>query len=551
MEDKEDLLQDANAATCDNSTNKELINICSLCKEGVIIDNGTIVSLVTKLEKSLVTPVLVDTWNKNLGKIYFKQIKNYFIAPVSEYYNSDDEQFNYFSLSHKRSYNGDKIRHHLTLYLNCFENFYDKDNELIAIYANIKYMMDYEQSYSKQDFLDDLMKYIFLNPSIAYKVQMMNDDNFIKSKSSYRNTINPALQYDDKHVKMMMELCLFTNIIIPLATHFIYVNNIDEANSFILEIIDIILHRYNVDIYNKLFETSYSIVSKSAFREDTGLWNKQDIRGKNATTHALDSVDNILLNLMPRYAYNNNIVFFNLSSIRKTTSLQVVDVGYECDYIPLSSSNRDEDGCSEYDKYESTLTRRSESLLIQTQASSEETMKQIEMKYGPFDPDEIDYYRLRLKMNETGSIVNSFQEMLISNLFYKFFIDPEVAKIINEIDYVKLIIASKKLLLGANLTILPHIISGKVERLATRNSVNKRELLKLEQSENFKKLEKRYKNQNIVKLILSIIGTILCSDFSSINYKNRDPESLPDKTKIPANIPEIVMEEVITYSLLV
>lgn len=551
MEDK-DLLQDVESSTtCDSNTNYKLVNVCSLINdEGVIINNDAIVSLVTELEKSLVTPILVDSWDQQLGEIYFKQIKGYLIAPVSQYYKSNDESFNYFSLADKRSYNGDKIRNHLSLYLNCFENFYDKDKELIAIYANMKYMMDYESSYSKQDFMDDLMKYIFLNPSIAYKLQIMNNDNFIKSKSSYRNTINPALQYDDKHVKIMMEMMLFMNITIPLITHFIYVNNISDANSFILEIIDIILHRYNIDIYNKMFETSYSIVSKSAFREDTGLWNKQDIRGKNATTHALDSVDNILLNLMPRYVYNDNIVFFNLSSIRKTTSLQVVDVGYECDYIPLSSSNRDEDGCSEYDKYESTLSRRSESLLIQTQASSEETMKYIEMTYGPFDPDEIEYYRYRLRINDNDSVVNSFQEMLITNLFFKFFIDPEVIKRINEIDYVKLIITSKKLLLGANLTILPHIISGKVERLVSRNTVNKREMVKLEQSENFRKLIKEYKNPNIIKLILSIIGTILCSEFSSINFQNRDPESLPDGEKIPI-IPDIILEEVVTYALLI
>ena len=113
------------------------------------------------------------------------------------------------------------------------------------------------------------------------------------------------------------------NMIIPLATHFIYVNKILNANEFLLWIFDSIISMTDVDIYNKFYETSSSNVNRSAKKHER-LWNKQDIRGKDTVTHSLESVQNIILNIMPKYTYDKNIISFNYTSINMNRNRIIV-----------------------------------------------------------------------------------------------------------------------------------------------------------------------------------------------------------------------------------
>ena len=68
---------------------------------------------------------------------------------------------------------------------------------------------------------------------------------------------------------------------------------------------------------------------------------KISIRAKNTTTHSKSSIENIILNIMPKYNYNQNIIAFNSTSIRKNTGFKITDIKYEFKYTLLSSSNRD------------------------------------------------------------------------------------------------------------------------------------------------------------------------------------------------------------------
>lgn len=508
-------------------------------------NNNDSITLLSEEELNLLIPPKVDSWKNNENIV--KEVKGSMILPITDYYGCDDgsnNDLNYFILSGKRCYNGNIVRSHCSLYLNYFEEYYDTDKELVAIYSNFKYLMDYEKDYTKERFINDLDRYILKSPDILTKVYMMNNDNFIPLSTSYKNTINPALQYDNKHCKIMMEISLLMNLIIPLLTHFIYVNNIKDPDTFLLEIFDKLLHRYDVDIYNKLYETAISIISKSSDHEDIGLWEQQDIRSKNKTTHAIESVANIILNIMPKYCYDQKVVFFNLSSIKTTTKFQIIDVGYEYDFIKLSSSRRDEDNVSEFDKYESFLTKRNESLFLQNKVNAQETMKNLELMFGAIDQEEIDFYIYTLGEN----VINSFQKILVFNLFYKYFGTPQSINSINKEDYIKLLLIGKKILEANNMVILPYILSGKVERLVTRNNVNKNQFTRLTASKTHERIQELYRNEKIEKYIYSIIATILCSSFSIIDYND---STLHGKDIPVQNMADYISEEILVYVTLI
>jgi hypothetical protein len=129
-------------------------------------------------------------------------------------------------------------------------------------------------------------------------------------------------------------------MIYPLLTHFSYVRNDEEdIDDFLLEMYDYILDLYNSDIYSKLYETSSSNIKKH--KSNNPIWEKQDIRGTNVSTHTEYTVENMILNGIIKYVYNQNLVKYNVSIISGSNDFQITDIDYELDYRPQSSTDRD------------------------------------------------------------------------------------------------------------------------------------------------------------------------------------------------------------------
>lgn len=94
--------------------------------------------------------------------------------------------------------------------------------------------------------------------------------------------------------------------------------------------------------------------------------------------------------------------------------------------------------------------------------------------------------------------------------------------------------------------ILPYIISSKTRNIQNRKSINRKELLSIEKSPNYKKVLQKYKSTSMHEYILSLMATIASSEFKMIDYN--DPE-LNDK--ILSIIPEIIYEELLLYILMI
>lgn len=117
---------------------------------------------------------------------------------------------------------------------------------------------------------------------------------------------------------------------------------------------------------------------------------------------------------------------------------------------------------------------------------------------------------------------------------------------INLEDYIKLIIAARRILETSGMVMLPYIVSSKIVRLATRKNVNKKELTKLESSPLWDMIKNKYKNEKIEKHILGLIAVILSSEFEIIDPDDKEL----DGQKITV-IPELICEEILMYISLV
>ena len=172
-------------------------------------------------------------------------------------------------------------------------------------------------------------------------------------------------------------------------------------------------------------------------------------------------------------------------------------------------------------------------------------MKKIEAQWGPFDINEIAFYKKEMK-NINGDIINMFQRQLVFNMFYKYFGDTISINAINVDDYIKLVIAARKMLKRNNMGFLPYIISGKVNKIVSRKSLNKKEIAEMEASQYYPLVEDKFKNPKILNQVLGTIATIITSSFSVIDYQDREFNGTPITVET-----KIIIEEFLMYILLI
>lgn len=304
--------------------------------------------------------ILVDDWIENYEDMVFKHAKNVIVLPITKFYGIEDEgadKLDYFHVSSKRCYNDDSVRICVTHYLNYFNKFYDPDQELISMYARTKLLMDTRDDYDETAFMYDLKTYL-LSKTMLDKAYLMNEHNYgIDLEKNKRD--GGALQYTNKHGRALTLTSLLMKFMIPLICHFAHKNKILNVNDFVLKCYELIFQLFagSMDLENKLTETAIYRVTRS-YNIHTPLWAMQDIRGNTVTTHILDCVKNIKGNVMPKAVYYKNIVVFIDDSIKRNTGYQITDAAYEYSFSPLSSSERDEDDNSAFDKFESSLVKK-------------------------------------------------------------------------------------------------------------------------------------------------------------------------------------------------
>ncbi|MBR2212815.1 MAG: hypothetical protein IJ889_00095 [Eubacterium sp.] len=493
----------------------------------------------------------IDDFCCSPSRAVFRPGKEFITAPITQVLKmsgidtSKQEDLDSFILKPKKCYHLDKhngVKIHIIRYLNYFENYYDPEKELLAIYARMKASMDIigVSTYNDEAFMLDLKRYI-LSDSMRAKVERLMNDCFEVELKRYPSQ-NMVLCYEERHVRLLMELTVFSNMMIPLIMHYAYKAKTLDVDGFTAACFQLVMKLHpDIDIHAKIQETVFTNVNRLS-KNDELLWEKCAIRGIDKVINTMYTIDNIILNVMPKYNFNNNPINMNIATIKNDIKYKVVEVPYEYDVRNLNSSNREgEDNASPYDKFESQCIRTDEALMLQNIVNAEYTMKEIIDKWGQdISKAEMNYYIRTLTCNGKRQLQDSFQRSLVLNLFMKYFGDTASIKEIVASDYVRLMIIGKRLLKGKGLIFMAEIFGGFVERISNRTSISKRELEKLERLESFKLVRQKYMDQKTIGYVIEIIATILTSDFRIIDFY----DSELDGVKIPNNKCDLVIDRI-------
>lgn len=198
-------------------------------------------------------------------------------------------------------------------------------------------------------------------------------------------------------------------------------------------------------------------------------------------------------------------------------------------------------------RYEARLNKKDEALALQNKVAAEQTVKKIEALYGPFSNEEIEHYRKKLT-KDGAPVINPLQGQLIGYLYDKDFGDPVTLNAIkNQTEYIKLMIAGKRILSRSGMVILPYIISSKVLRTASRKLIPKRDMIRMENSDLYSQIKQKYNNEKIEQKIKEFIGIIISSSFEIIDWDEKTNAPTRWDGEIVPMINDIINEELMLF----
>jgi hypothetical protein len=223
----------------------------------------------------------------------FRETKGAIIIPISI---NNEEDINYFMTSPKRCYNNDRIHNHIIHYLNYFEKFYDPERELIKFYENFKLSLDQMNGWGK---LVRLVKKFLLDGSLREKIRKMNNDN-------YKFSLTDGYSgYTKDELLILMESSLISKMMIPIITHYLYSNKYDRmVTQIIVNIFRNTLYP-NESIMNKILDNVIQVF------ESNKMKYCPNIKEYHKLTHIIDTIHNIIVQIIPKYTYDRDIIGIN------------------------------------------------------------------------------------------------------------------------------------------------------------------------------------------------------------------------------------------------
>ena len=123
-------------------------------------------------------------------------------------------------------------------YINFFLNAYDTDNELVLAYLRIKYALDKNKLYNKDNmgaFIDFLYEVMF-TPTVVEKIVRLTNDNYKEdiegesdNKKKYQKNKKKyleSLEFTNQHVKILLSISFAMKMMAPAMFHYFSINNI-------------------------------------------------------------------------------------------------------------------------------------------------------------------------------------------------------------------------------------------------------------------------------------------------------------------------------------
>lgn len=484
---------------------------------------------------------------------YFKQTsKSNIIIPFDELTGHDISYLNTFHLSRKRTYCN--LSSEIVKVANIIAS-YDEEGKLLFDILYLKTLISKTDNYSVQAFTSDLYEHLIDKPYLLDIIDKHVEENYIMnldSKTDQRKQKNESLMYTDEHCKILVKISFLQRFIIPLVMEYINQNYTAvitkdyKVDHYLLDVMDKLfdgnyfVKNKRISITHKLFESVKSKVQATTYSDKT-IWTYYQYTGESEDTYIEYLYKKILTDIVPKFDIDQNLVTYTNVVIKNS-----IDAYFRSNrpvnFTTKTVVKENADDQSNFDRMEVTNAKVDESEIVINKNNLLLTLERMCKEENiEITKEEMEFYRDNVEFNK-------IQCNILFLFFAKRFGGTKPLFNSSRTEYARLIIIFKRLLERNNFIYLQEFISGRIiNKINEKRTINKKQLLKIIESEKFEYIvkEKFSSVHDLVvesKIIERYIATLLNTKFAYLDFDNTERNG----EEIKANA-DILSEEILRF----
>lgn len=469
-------------------------------------------------------PPEVHDWEPGPNDEYFVMDNDIVIANYVELFkinpNSNIQVF-IIKKNHYKEKMPDILKH-----LNYFLTFFDPEKELYMSILRVKWNVDRDECMTIKAFRSLVMGDI-MTPSLIKKIKNMASylyrlDIDTDKEGKYRTT--PKVS--NEQARLLLGISFAFRLLMPICVHFSNANiNFTTKKGYIRVFSKIYMdtliqfEKDDVPVYSTLCKFIEHRNTKN-YKNNLRIWGmKKQIRGITAETHLEDIIQEVII----------------VKSIYKLDSrlspVAFIDGIVGNDYKHFKNENFklkpiiiDADGTGESDEYlskaeamEMISYRLDESNVLLSEANAERAFYMIQnMINVNISDEEYDFYKENCSLNYLS-------ERFMHAFYSKYFDDTNAIYTISRNDSIVLLILMKKFLIAHGMTVLPLLVTSKVNGKFKENVIRNRKFIEKYQTTSIYKniLEPKYRFAKMVSDEddnTKLLSTIINSSFTIVDW---------------------------------
>lgn len=404
-------------------------------------------------------------------------------------------------------------------YINYFIEYFDEDDELMQAYFQIMFMLRFDGGdpddrkgkkknktmMMPDDFSEYMMAY-FASPKIVEKVIEMVEYNIDPSliKKTDRK-YDESIQLTLEHLKAIMAVSCLHKFMIPIVSEYYsqmqdvilaeYPSDKDFYYVVFSKAIKKFDKHYNVSLYEKLFHTATTRVSKTINRDNI-MWKRRSRQGVDPVVFTAKLMRDFIVDISQKTLFSQSaIIFIHVCFDRAIANELRQKDQFDFNDMKMEASDSVNEIITRFDKWSTDHSGHDQKDVIHSIVSIEDmivrTGNEYKFEFKPFMgmskglklPKKLSKTAKRTKKEMDFYRDNIPQPLTEAQLFIIYLYAASKLETtadfpqISHADIIKIIMIMKREFLMRNYSYLPFFISGKVDTSANMR-VNKNKLMK-------------------------------------------------------------------------
>lgn len=274
---------------------------------------------------------------------------------------------------------------------------------------------------------------------------------------------SPGTTFTNEHFKLFHTICIMSKFVIPLCTHYIYVNSDKNIDVYLFmytvfkALFDIVVIDSNC---NNLMDKLYQYVDKLVRRTENPnkvIWDTLPVYNETREGIIDELVVKIVTTIIPKFDFNKKIISLITVVSRDTVVSYKIKANRPFESYRISdndSSGDDEDALSESDIFDMFYRNLDENIMVLNHCANDDAIETICKRSGiVISEDEFKWYKKNYQLH-------NFTIKVRNMVFARFFSGSSNVESCTYDQTIKLMIFLIKKMKALNINYLPHFLTA-------------------------------------------------------------------------------------------